>query len=239
MNSPQSFAIISSVAVYVTRTMEGSIMKRNKRRFVIYAVASLTILVLVLSVLTVACRNQNRNYGFAREVPEEERQLRLKLVETAERWLGSNEQDNSHQPIIDLYNQHDPLAQGYMVQYDDQWCATFVSASAIEAEMTQIIPTECGCQRQIALFQELGTWEEADDYLPLPGDIIYYCRNNKKIGADCVGWSDHVGIVVGTSGNRIKVIEGNNGDRVAYRYLPVDALIIRGYAIPDYSQLCE
>lgn len=210
----------------------------HSKRIAISITISIGILALIISILAgLTYRQKSQNYGFNREVPEAERQLRLSLVETAEKWLGSNEQDGSHQPIIDLYNQHEPLAQGYLVQYDDQWCATFVSASAIEAELTEIIPTECSCQRQIELFQELGTWEEADDYHPLPGDIIYYCSNNKKIGQDCIGWSDHVGIVVGTHGKRIKVIEGNYGDQVTYRYLPIDALIIRGYAIPNYSQL--
>lgn len=214
-------------------------MKRRKKQkrisIIIAGVAAVVLIILCFALF--ALRDRNRNYGFAREIPEEEQLLRMKLVQTAEAWLDSNEQDGSHQPIIDLYNQHEPLAQGYAVKYDDQWCATFVSASAIEAGLTQIIPTECGCERQIGLFQELGTWEEADDHIPLPGDIIYYCRANKDIGKDCTGWSDHVGIVVGTSGKRIKVIEGNYGDQVAYRYLPVDALIIRGYAIPDYGQL--
>ena len=180
---------------------------------------------------------QFRTYGFGREIPDAEQQLRLKLVETASTWHGSNETDGSHQAIIDLYNSHEPLAQGYRVQYNDQWCATFVSAAAIEAGMTDIIPTECGCQRQIELFQQLGTWEEADDHIPLPGDIIYYCQNCTDNINDCIGWSDHVGIVVGTSENWIKVIEGNFGDRVAYRYIKVDDLIIRGYAVPDYSSL--
>ena len=111
--------------------------------------------------------------------------------------------------------------------------------SILKAELTQIIPTECGCQRQIGLFQEIGSWEEADDYLPLPGDIIYYSRNNQDPFKDCIGWADHVGIVVGTSGNRIKVIEGNYGDKVDYRYLKVDATIIRGFGIPDYRSLAE
>lgn len=213
-------------------------MNRRKRNKIKPRIIILTVLILVLipGIFTFYTnRDAYRTYGFAREVPEEEKLLRMQLVETAQGWLGSKEADGSHQPIIDLYNQHEPLAQGYKVQYDDQWCATFVSASAIKAELTHIIPTECGCERQIGLFQELGSWEEADDYLPLPGDIIYYCRNNKDIGKDCIGWSDHVGIVVGTNGRRIKVIEGNYGDAVGYRYLPSDALIIRGYAIPDYS----
>ena len=210
--------------------------KRKKSHLIALTIFVLTLLVLAI-IGALVIRNLHRNYGFAHEIPEAEQLLRLKLVETAENWLGSNEQDGSHKAIVDLYNDHEPLAQGYTVQYDDQWCATFVSASAIQAGLTQIIPTECGCQRQIELFQSLNTWEEADDYLPLPGDIIYYCRKNTELAQDCTGWSDHVGIVVGTSGKRIKVIEGNFGDQVAYRYLTVDALIIRGYAVPDYSQL--
>ena len=182
---------------------------------------------------------QFRTYGFDHEIPDAEQQLRLKLVETASSWIGSNEANGSHQAIIDLYNNHEPLAQGYRVKYDDQWCATFVSAAAIEAGLTPIIPTECGCQRQIELFQGLEVWQEADDYIPLPGDIIYYCQNNIDNINDCTGWSDHVGIVVGTSEHWIKVIEGNYSDRVGYRYIKADDLIIRGYAVPDYSSLCE
>lgn len=213
--------------------------KKHKKHNKYIIIAVVTGVSILFGLVFLAFWNRNLTYGFAREVPEAEQKLRLKLVETAESWLGSNEQDGSHEPIIDLYNQHEPLAQGYTVQYDDQWCATFVSAAAIEAGLTQIIPTECGCQRQIGLFQNLGTWEEADDYIPLPGDIIYYCRDNKDMISDCTDWSDHVGIVVGTNGKRIKVIEGNYGDKVDYRYLRADALIIRGYAVPGYSQLYE
>jgi hypothetical protein len=217
-------------------------VRRNKRHqlTVPVIVAAGTVILLALSAMALLLfRNANPHYGFARSIPEEEQQLRLKLVEAAESWLGSNEQDNSHKDIIDFYNQQDPLPQGYQVKYTDEWCATFVSAAALKAELTQIIPTECGCQRQIGLFQEIGSWEEADDYLPLPGDIIYYSRNNQDPFKDCIGWADHVGIVVGTSGNRIKVIEGNYGDKVDYRYLKVDATIIRGFGIPDYRSLAE
>ena len=209
--------------------------KKFKRRILAIAVTSLLSVIVISLVLGYI--NQEPVYGFAREVSEREQQLRLSLVEAAESWLGSNEQDSSHRNIIDLYNQHEPLAQNYLVKYDDQWCATFVSASAIKAGLTSIIPTECGCQRQIDLLKELGAWEEADDYLPLPGDIIYYCRSNLDLTNDCTAWSDHVGIVVGTSGNRIKVIEGNFGDKVDYRYLQANAMIIRGFGVPQYRKL--
>ena len=211
--------------------------KQKKHRIYAMTVALLVIIIFIAVVL--ALSNQYTSYGFAREIPESEQLLRLKLVEAAESWLGSNEQEGSHRSIIDVYNNHEPLAQNYLVKYDDEWCATFVSASAIKAGLTQIIPTECGCQRQIELLKELGAWEEADDYHPLPGDIIYYSRSNKDLINDCTGWSDHVGIVVGTRGNRIKVIEGNYGDTVDYRYLPVNAVMIRGFGIPEYALLCS
>ncbi len=199
----------------------------------------LPLLFLLLGLLLSACQPpQLAQYGFAREVPEAEAQKRLQFVSEAEKWLDANEFDGSHKPIIDIYNGHEPLAQGYTVKYTDKWCATFVSAIAISCGFTDIIPTECGCQRQIGLFEALGRWEENDAYVPLPGDIIYYCQEETEEG-DCTGWSDHVGIVVGTSDNKIKVIEGNYIGRVSYRYIEVDDPSIRGYALPDYSYTSE
>ena len=176
-----------------------------------------------------------KEYGFARKIPEAEQAIRLQMVATAEKWLGCKESDGSFQPIIDLYNSHKPLAVGYLVQYTDQWCAAFGSAVAIECGLTNIIPTECGCQRQIALFEKLGCWEEDDAYIPLPGDYIFYATNNTA--EENTAWSNHVGIVVGTNGNSIKVIEGNYNESVAYHIIQVDEITIRGYGLPDYASV--
>ena len=176
-------------------------------------------------------------YGFAREIPQAEQILRMQVVQTAEKWLGCNEADESFKPIIDLYNSHKPLAVGYVMQYSDQWCAAFESAVAIECELTGIIPTECGCQRQIALFEALGRWEEDDAYVPLPGDLIFYATKNTA--EDNTAWANHVGIVVGTYGNKIKVIEGNYNESVAYHVVSVDDVTIRGYGLPDYASLVD
>lgn len=174
-------------------------------------------------------------WGFVRQVSEEEKDLRLQVVHTAEKWLGTNEEDGSHRQIIDLYNAHTPLARGYAVSYEDAWCAAFVSVVAMECNLTHIIPPECGCDPQIALFQKLGCWEEADDYVPLPGDLIYYHWNCEEPG-DCTCVTDHVGIVVATAGRFIKVIEGNKDNDVSYRYVRVDAPSIRGYGVPNYGR---
>ena len=172
-------------------------------------------------------------WGFAREVSEEEKEVRLQVVEKAKKWLGVKEADGSHQAIVDVYNSHTPLARDYPATYEDSWCSIFVSAMAIQCGETDIIPTECGCEHHITLFQQMGCWEEADDYVPLPGDIVFYHWECTEEG-DCQTWSDHVGIVVGTAGDFIKVIEGNYGDKVGYHTIWVDHHEIRGYGLPNY-----
>lgn len=174
------------------------------------------------------------DYGFARQVSLAEKELRLEVVRCAEGWLGANESDGSHQDIIDFYNTQPTLPRGYEVQYDDNWCATFDSTVALQCSLTDIIPTECGCEKQIQLFMELGCWEENDSYLPLPGDLIFYAWDDSFLG-DCTGWADHVGIVVGTAGPFIKVVEGNKDDAVSYRIVLRNDPTIRGYGLPDYS----
>lgn len=173
------------------------------------------------------------------EMDGQEQLLRQEFLNTAATWLGCNESDGSHRAIIDLYNAHEPLAQGYRVQYDDAWCATFVSVVSIQCGLTDIIPTECGCQRQIELFKALDRWEENDAYAPLPGDIIYYSVEGAGIRSDNVGWADHVGIVVSRQGKLMKIIEGNHNHKVTYRYILMDDPRIRGYALPDFGSLSE
>ena len=174
-------------------------------------------------------------FGFARSVPEDEAALRMKLVDTACGWAGVREDDGSHHFIIDLYNTLDPLPQDYRVTYDDAWCAAFVSAAALEAGMTDILPPECSCSRQIKLFQNLDRWEEDDGYRPLPGDIIFYDWDFQR-SLDCTGWPEHVGIVVGTYGPYIRVMEGNMDDGFAgFRTIRQNDWCIRGYGLPDYA----
>ena len=196
--------------------------------------------VLILAVLAAAYLAGPRLipaswFGFAYEVPAGEAQAREALVDTACGWVGVRQDDGSHQFIIDLYNSITPLPQDYRVTYDDAWCAAFVSAAALEADMTDIIPPECSCSRQIKQFQDLGRWEEDDGYMPLPGDIIYYDWDlSRKL--DCTGWPEHVGIVVGTYGPYIRVVEGNMDDGFAgYRTILRNDWCIRGYGLPDYA----
>ena len=163
-----------------------------------------------------------------------ELELRQKVVNTAVSFLGCKESDGSHKKIIDTYNAHKPLARGYAVKYTDAWCATCVSTVAILCELTDIIPTECGCGQQIALFKELGAWQEKDDYIPNLADVVYYDWDDSGTG-DNTGWPEHVGFVAEVDGTTIKVIEGNINNAVGYRTISVNGKYIRGYGVPNYA----
>lgn len=163
-------------------------------------------------------------------------ELRSHLVKTAREWLGYSEANGKFKDIIDLYNTQRPLPRGYAVQYDDEWCATYVTAVGIQAGLHDIILGECSCSRVIELYRAKGRWQERDDYLPEVGDIImYYWKDGKDYATtDCTAPPNHVGIVAARDGNTITVIEGNKGEAVAYRTIQVNGRYIRGYCLPDY-----
>lgn len=160
--------------------------------------------------------------------------MRNQVIQTAKAWLGRKESDGSHKPIIDIYNAHKPLARGYKMTYKDAWCAAYVSAVAIKCGITDIMPTECGCDAMINLYKKLGRWQESDGYTPQIADVIFYDWGDTGNG-DNVGGSDHVGIVTAVNGNVLTVIEGNVSDKVGYRTMRVNGRYIRGYGLPDYE----
>lgn len=209
-------------------------MKTKKKLWV------LPITIIAAAIVFFACALfllQFADWGFARSVSFPEQLQRLVTVHTAEQWFNTQEGDANHKRILQIYNEHKPLAQGYTVTDEDSWCATFVSCVAIQRRITDILPTECGCERQIGLWQDLNRWAEDDTYLPLPGDIIYYAWDESFLPRDCTGWADHVGIVVGTFGPFIKTIEGNKDDSVSYRIILRGNYQIRGFGLPDYAAL--
>ncbi len=193
----------------------------------------LTAFVLVAAVLAV--HYLLSPWGYYWKVDPAEQKVRDALVKRAETYLGINEADGSHMQIVNRYNAQETLPVGYVLQEADSWCAAFVTAVAMDRGLTDIIPPECGCQRQIDLWKEIGRWEENDKTIPLPGDIIYYDWEEKNYFSDSGGWSDHVGIVVGTKWPFIKVIEGNKDDSVSYRHILINDTHIRGFGKPDYG----
>ena len=205
----------------------------TKRKILRIPLAVLSVAIVILCGFYLFLRFAD--WGFARRIPFSEQLYRLATVHTAEQWIGTQESDGNHKQILQIYNSHEPLAQGYAVTDSDSWCAAFGSCVAIQRRLTHIVPTECSCERQIDLWKESGRWEENDDYMPLPGDYIYYDWDATIYSGDSAGWSDHVGIVVGTAGPFIKVIEGNKDDIVGYRIILRGNYQIRGFGLPNYA----
>lgn len=163
-----------------------------------------------------------------------ELEARMKVVNIMRSWVGGYEGGSIHQEILRTYNNHTPLAQGYIVKSWDAWCATTVSAAFIKAGMTSIAPTECSCPRMINLYKNIGRWVENDAYVPQPGDIVMYDWQDSGSG-DNVGTADHVGIVESCNGSSMVIIEGNMNNGVGRRNLQVNARYIRGYCCPNFA----
>lgn len=206
---------------------------KEKNRYISFLMERWKYWDSVLTVLLAVVMAAGILWYVHRAIGEQELAQRYSLVQTAETFLGRQEEDGSHREIIDHYNSYEPSPRGYKVGYEDNWCATFGSTAALIAGLTDIIPMECSCEQQINLFKAIGCWREDECYLPRTGDYIYYVWDEWRSG-DCTAWADHVGIVAETFGPVIKVIEGNKDDAVGYRYIFMNDICIRGYGLPDY-----
>lgn len=155
------------------------------------------------------------------------------VLDVMRSWLGFSEANGKFKQIIDLYNSVKPLPRGYAVQYKDEWCDTTVSAAGIKAGCSDLIGRECGVEEHVKIFKAKGIWIEDGTITPHPRDIIVYNWDDNTQPND--GYSAHIGFVESVSGNTIIAIEGNKGEAVARREIPVGWGFIRGYARPKYA----
>lgn len=168
-----------------------------------------------------------------------EKQIREKVVATAEAWLGAKTGSAQHKEIIKIYNAQRPLPRGTQMQESWAWCAVFVSAVSLRLGYRDIMPTEMSCHQMMLLYKKLGRWVENDAYVPSPGDVILYDWQDgtNYAATDNTGTPDHVGIVTSCDGITIRVIEGNVSNKVDTRVLVVNGRCIRGFGIPDYASV--
>lgn len=166
-----------------------------------------------------------------------EQAIRQRVVEEAQKYLGVVEGTIEHKKIVDIYNSQRKLPRGYRLQYDDAWCAAFMTFIGIQLGISDIILPECGCAPMIELYKAIGRWEERDDYVPQPGDLVMYDWDGKS--GENTGSPDHVGMVVSVKGKTIRVIEGNYQNKVQYRDICVEYVKTRGFCLPDYASLVQ
>lgn len=163
--------------------------------------------------------------------------IRQRVVAEAVKYLGVREGTVEHKRIVDTYNSQGKLPRGYKLQYDDAWCAAFVSALGIILDIPHILLPEVGCGPMIELYRKAGRWEEWDAFVPRPGDLIMYDWDAKS--GECTGAPDHVGMVVSVKGKTIRVLEGNYENQVQCRDIGVEYIKIRGFCLPDYGSLVQ
>lgn len=166
-----------------------------------------------------------------------ELQLRQRVVDIINAWIGATKGSSDHKDILTVYNGFKPLARGYAVQPADDYCATTVSAAYIRAGIAEHTGTECGVERYTEVAKKKGIWVENDAHKPKIGDACVYDWQDNGVG-DATGWADHIGIVTKVTGNTFTVTEGNmSGGKVSTRTLQVNARYIRGFICPDFAAI--
>ena len=134
--------------------------------------------------------------------------------------------------LLDYYNANcfllvDPKRR-YRIQYNDNWCATFVSVIAHKCKLgSDKFPFEVSVYHQTQLAKKMGIFTTKISEVK-PNDLIVYDWGNN-------GTLDHVGIVIEVSEGTVKVIEGNIRNTVGYRTLPVNSKSIYGYIKTGYK----
>ena len=143
-------------------------------------------------------------------------ELRRKVADIINAWDGATRGSAKHLEILNIYNNHKPLARGYRVQVGDAHCATTTSAAYIKAGIAEYTGTECGVGKYVEIAKKKGIWTENDAYTPKVGDACVYDWQDGANYAttDNTGAPDHIGIVTKVGGGTFVVTEGNmNGGK--------------------------
>ena len=107
------------------------------------------------------------------------------------------------------------------------WCACFVSWCYGQAGLSE--PHFAACQSQgVPWFTSHGQWGARGYENIAPGDAIFF-------DWDLDGNADHVGLVIGTDGNRVYTVEGNSGDACKIKSYPLDYACIKGYGLMNWN----
>lgn len=120
--------------------------------------------------------------------------------------------------------------EGNGMSYGYSWCAAFVSWCLRHADVSEeTAVTEVSCRRMTDWYREHSTFHARESgYIPKPGDIIMF--------HDGDGVAHHVGLVLGTEGSRVHVIDGNGKEEsVATHVYHRNSRAILGYCVPDYE----
>ena len=170
-----------------------------------------------------------------------ENQLRQKVADIINAWVGATKGSAKHLEILEIYNGHKPLARGYKMQVKDAYCAATVSAAYIKAGIAEYTGTECGVEKFVQIAKGKGIWVENDAHFCHVGGACVYDWDDTGKG-DCTGAGDHIGIVtqVNSAAGTFVVTEGNmSGGKVGKRTMAINGKYIRGFICPDFAAIAK
>jgi len=177
-----------------------------------------------------------RNQLYLKHISAREADGQLgRVLKAATSLIGVETGTPEHLKLVKDYNSVYPLPVGYPVKNTDDWCDVFVTTVFQREGLSHLIGRECGVERHIQIFKNLGIWNEDGASTPKSGDIITFNWDQDYQQND--GWADHIGIVEYVENGLIHTIEGNSGEagtvkRNVYR---IGHGNIRGFATPRYN----
>lgn len=164
-----------------------------------------------------------------------EMELRQSCCNRINNWVGATPGSAKHLEILSIYNNDLPLPRGVRMTTAMAYCATTYSAAMIAEGIVEYTGKECGVEKLVEIAKRKGIWVENDAHVPKLGDGCVYDWQDDGDG-DCVGYSDHIGMVTAANGSTFTVTEGNmTGGVVGKRSLQVNARYIRGFICPDFA----
>ena len=188
---------------------------------------------------TVQVENRNfvtRNQLYLKHLSAKDADGQLgRVLKAASSLIGVETGSPEHLKLVRDYNSVHPLPVGYPVKNTDDWCDVFVTTVFQREGLSHLIGRECGVERHIQIFKNLGIWNENGASTPKSGDIITF--NWDQDSQPNNGFADHIGIVEYVENGLIHTIDGNSGyvgtvKRNVYR---IGHGNIRGFATPRYK----
>ena len=121
------------------------------------------------------------------------------------------------------------------------WCAMFVSFCLYYARIpVESMPWESSCVRWVKALKDLEIYTDDEDYIPEPGDLIFFDYPDPEYDWEPDGRSDHVGIVfsVDEENGIVTTIEGAVNNMVDKHQYELGAKAIAGYGmLPENPEL--
>ena len=151
------------------------------------------------------------------------------VIEVAKTQLGYEESTKNLVLTDGVLMGYTRYGDWYGIPYGD-WCAMFVSFCLDHAGVTDF-PLEASCERWIAALKEQNLYQEAANYDPKVGDVIFFKQKSYTELSDHIGLVAEIIPATEATPAQIRTIEGNSNDRVQYMTYDLSDATIVGYGV--------